>query len=73
MLAAFEGTGYRVRWRLLNARRWVAQKRLRLYIVGFRSDLPGAASFGWPTDEPLACDGGAPTVRGCLEPPDSPE
>ena len=44
MLAAFEGAGYRVSWRVLNARRWVAQKRRRLYIVGFRSDTNAAAS-----------------------------
>ena len=39
MLRAFAGAGYDVHWHLLDSRRWVAQKRLRLYIIGFRHDL----------------------------------
>jgi site-specific DNA-cytosine methylase len=39
MLRAFAGAGYDVHWHLIDSRRWVAQKRLRLYIIGFRHDL----------------------------------
>ena len=51
MLAAFEGAGYRVSWRLLSSRRWLAQKRLRLYIVGLRQDLDGGVNFQWPSEK----------------------
>jgi len=75
MLAAFESAGYTACWRLLNARRWVAQRRVRLYIVGFRADLPHAAgAFRWPSDE-MPADGSfrPTTVRDCLEPAGSPD
>ena len=65
MLAAFEGAGYRVSWRVLNARRWVAQKRRRVYIVGFRNDLSAASAFEWPDDAPPERP---PVLRDVLEP-----
>jgi hypothetical protein len=81
ILAAFAATGYRVSWRLLNARRWVAQKRLRLYITGVRNDLPHAP-LSFPNDElpteAMSCgltfpSDTLPTVRECLEPASSAE
>lgn len=71
-----ESTGYVVSWQLLHAHRWVAQSRLRLYIVGIRKDLPGASTFRFPSDLAASAapkDGAegvgaarSPTVRDCL-------
>ena len=74
ILAAFEAAGYVTRWRLLSSERWVAQKRLRLYIVGIRSDLAAAAlpRFEWPSDE-VPDSGRGRVLRDLLEPPDAPD
>ena len=69
MIEAFAGAGYRVSWRLLDSRRWVAQKRLRLYVVGVRSDLADAG-ISFPSDA-LPDGVRAPCVRECLEPADA--
>lgn len=84
MLDAFAACGYRVHWRLLDARKWVPQKRLRLYIVGLRNDLDGADGFcngfSFPCDEDTPSSTGSgsrdgsgcwPTVRTILDLPDS--
>ena len=59
MLRAFAGAGYDVHWHLLDSRRWVAQKRLRLYIIGFRRDLH-VSGFVPP------CEFGPLTLGGAL-------
>ena len=59
MLRAFAGAGYDVHWHLLDSRRWVAQKRLRLYIIGFRHDLH-VSGFVPP------CEFGPLTLGGAL-------
>ena len=69
ILSTFTAAGYRVSWRLLNSRRWLPQKRMRLYIVGFRNDLKEAASaFSLPDEVPAAGEV-PPVVRDILEPP----
>lgn len=35
MMASLDRLGYNVQWRLLNARAWLPQNRIRIYMVGF--------------------------------------
>jgi DNA-cytosine methyltransferase len=47
IVAELESVGYSVVWRVLSSRPVIPQRRLRLYIVGFRSSA-AAAAFSWP-------------------------
>lgn len=38
-----EDLGYHVSWKIIDGKRWTPQHRERIYIVGFRDDLP----FSW--------------------------
>lgn len=38
-----EDLGYHVYWKIIDAKNWTPQHRERIYIVGFRDDVP----FGW--------------------------
>ncbi len=40
-----EELGYRVAWKVIDARSWVPQHRERILIVGFREDMPTGFSF----------------------------
>jgi DNA (cytosine-5)-methyltransferase 1 len=40
-----EELGYRVAWKVIDARSWVPQHRERIFIVGFREDMPSGFSF----------------------------
>jgi len=63
ILAQLEEAGYSVYSHLVNAQAWVPQRRVRLFVVGIRNNLPHASRFRWP-DEPQ----GAHTVlRQILE------
>ena len=66
ILAAFQGCGYDVTWRIVNARHWLPQYRERVYLVGFRSDLAAHMDWEWEGVAPAA--GECSTVRGVLEP-----
>jgi DNA (cytosine-5)-methyltransferase 1 len=45
ILAAFAECGYATTWRVLNSGHWLPQWRERVYLVGVRSDLPGAMDW----------------------------
>ena len=63
ILDEFAGAGYHVSWRLLNAHHVVPQKRVRLYIAGFRDDSAGRAAmsaFRWPDDSRWEGEGAQP-------------
>lgn len=51
MLGLFERAGYRTTHRILDARDFgLPQKRRRIFVVGFRNDIP--ADFGFPEGTP---------------------
>jgi len=53
MLNVFADIGYNVQWKVLNA--WdynVAQKRKRVFIIGFRNDLKSVINFEFPMINP---------------------
>lgn len=52
--------GYHIHYKVLDSKRWTCQHRERIYIVGFREDIP----FSW--DE-IADGGGGHTVGEILE------
>ena len=49
ILAELTACGYRVSWRVLSSRHWLAQHRERVYIVGFRTNL-GVERMEWEAD-----------------------
>ena len=64
IIGELRGCGYSVRTKIFDAKGWVPQSRKRIYFVGFRDDLAGAAErFAWP-EEPETCGG---TVQDILE------
>ena len=64
IIGELRGCGYSVRTKIFDAKGWVPQSRKRIYFVGFRDDLAGAAErFAWPM-EPETCGG---TVQDILE------
>ena len=68
ILQEFENVGYNVTWKIIDAKHWVPQKRLRVYIVGFRSDLGYSGNAHWPTaGESTVGPGSALFVRHILE------
>ncbi|CAE8647508.1 unnamed protein product [Polarella glacialis] len=71
ILGAFEGCGYDVSWKVINARHCLPQFRERVYIVGFRSDLKLGMEWGLDiNDAGWAAD--CPTkIRDILEPSDA--
>jgi DNA (cytosine-5)-methyltransferase 1 len=68
ILQAFRACGYKVEWRIVNARHFVPQYRERVYFVGSRLDLQ-CEDFHWdklyPNEKP-------PVLRNVLEPTSSP-
>lgn len=54
MQEVFASLGYRYSWRVLNAKDYgIPQNRERLFVVGFRSDLPKERAFSFPAPVPL--------------------
>lgn len=65
--ALTEKLGYRISWKIVDARYWVPQHRERIFIVGLRPDLE--AEFDWrELDIPPLDD--APRLRSILHPTD---
>ena len=72
ILKAFEGCGYDVSWRVVNARHWLPQFRERVYIVGLRRDLGVEMDWDLKVDvRGWSADSGR-KVRDILEPSDAP-
>lgn len=66
-LRNFRAAGYRVQWRLMNAADYgVAQERMRVIIVGLRSDLDAEFFFPSPSHGPSA-NKPYRTIRECLK------
>jgi len=62
--------GYRIAWKVLDARRFLPQHRERVFIVGVRPDLK--AQFDW-ADVDLPPVESGPTLRSILHPEDGSE
>jgi DNA (cytosine-5)-methyltransferase 1 len=58
-----EELGYHIHYKVVNAESWVPQHRQRIFIVGFREDLP----FGWDL---LQVPDAKPTLGTILHAPD---
>mmetsp|Transcript_21149 Transcript_21149/g.64523 ORF Transcript_21149/g.64523 Transcript_21149/m.64523 type:complete len:527 (-) Transcript_21149:100-1680(-) len=78
MVAAFEGCGYVVSWRVLNSRHWLPQYRERLFLAGVRRDCE-ARPMDWSglcyeggSHAPAGAGGGG-SVAEILEPDDAPD
>ncbi|WP_424928547.1 DNA (cytosine-5-)-methyltransferase [Amaricoccus tamworthensis] len=65
-----EDLGYKVSWRIIDARSWVPQHRERIFIVGFREDVDPGFTF----DDIMVPDVTAnPTLADILHPEDGSE
>lgn len=63
-----EELGYHVRWRVIDARRWVPQHRERVFIVGHKEE--SGFSFDWADRDPRTS---APRLQEVLHPEDGSE
>ena len=64
VLGEFERQGYRTYWKVLNAADYgVPQKRIRVFIIGVREDLPYTFDFPSPTHSESLDDGRQPWVK----------
>jgi len=62
--AALSGRGYNLAWRVIDARPWVPQHRLRVFIVGLHCDAFAGQAFEFPAPP----EGPALTLASILEP-----
>ncbi|QPM90943.1 DNA (cytosine-5-)-methyltransferase [Pseudooceanicola algae] len=69
ILHALDELGYEVDHKVIDARHWVPQHRERIFIVGFRRDVPAAFSL----DEVILPQGPAPTLADILHTQDGSE
>ncbi|CUH68964.1 DNA-cytosine methyltransferase [Thalassovita autumnalis] len=69
ILHALDELGYDVDHKVIDARHWVPQHRERIFIAGFRRDVPAAFSL----DEVMLPEGPAPTLADILHPQDGSE
>lgn len=49
-----EELGYKVSWKVIDARSWVPQHRERIFIAGFRDDVPGFSFDDFKVPDPFA-------------------
>jgi DNA (cytosine-5)-methyltransferase 1 len=66
---ALDELGYDVDHKVIDARHWVPQHRERIFIVGFRRDVPTRFSL----DDVIIPEGTRPTLRDILHPEDGTE
>ena len=69
ILHALDELGYDVDHKVIDARHWVPQHRERIFIAGFRRDVPVAFSL----DQVILPEGPAPTLADILPPQDGSE
>ncbi|WP_319003741.1 DNA (cytosine-5-)-methyltransferase [Alloyangia pacifica] len=69
IMHALDELGYDVDHKVIDARHWVPQHRERIFIVGFRRDMPVAFSL----DDVILPDGPTPTLADILHPQDGSE
>ncbi len=69
ILHALDELGYDVDHKVIDARHWVPQHRERIFIAGFRRDVPAAFSL----DEVILPEGISPTLADILHPQDGSE